>query len=107
MSNLIRLLQINHDDLYCKGTNISEIRNTSLKILWDSRKSVYRTPSRNTFFDIIDRFTACYKREKEEKPFDFSSVVSGCGGITDYRTFMNDFRKCAEFVRWLKEKAEG
>ena len=46
-------------------------------------------------------------KEKEEKPFDFSSVVSGCGGITDYRTFMNDFRKCAEFVRWLKEKAEG
>lgn len=45
--------------------------------------------------------------KKEEKPFDFSSVVSGCGGITDYRTFMNDFRKCAEFVRWLKEKTEG
>lgn len=57
--------------------------------------------------DIIDRFTTGYEKEKEEKPFDFSSVVSGCGGITDYRTFMNDFRKCAEFVRWLKEKAEG
>ena len=56
---------------------------------------------------IISRFTTGYKNEKEEKPFDFSSVVSGCGGITDYRTFMNDFRKCAEFVRWLKEKTEG
>ena len=28
----------------------------------------------------IDRFTAGYEKEKEEKPFDFSSVVSGCGG---------------------------
>ena len=49
-------------------------------ILWDSRNSVYRTPSRNTFFDIIDRFTTGYRNEKEEKPFYFSSVVSGCGG---------------------------
>jgi hypothetical protein len=34
-------------------------------------------------------------------------VVILCGGITDYRTFMEDFRKCAEFVKWLKEKTEG
>ena len=49
-------------------------------ILWDSQNSIYRTPSRNTFFDIINRFSAGYGKEKEEKPFDFSSVVSGCGG---------------------------
>ena len=49
-------------------------------ILWDSRNSVYRTPSRNTFFDIIDRFTAGCIKEKEEKPFDFSSAVNWCGG---------------------------
>ena len=49
-------------------------------ILWDSRNSVYRTPTRNTFFDIINRFSASYEKEKEEKPFDFSSFVSGCGG---------------------------
>ena len=30
--------------------------------------------------NIIDRFTAGCIKEKEEKPFDFSSVVSGCGG---------------------------
>ena len=36
--------------------------------LWDSR------------YGIIDRFTTGYKKETEEKPFDFSSVVSGCGG---------------------------
>ena len=29
---------------------------------------------------IIDRFTAGCIKEKEERPFDFSSVVSGCGG---------------------------
>ena len=45
--------------------------------------------------------------KKEEASFETSSCEMGCGGITDYRTFMNDFRKCAEFVRWLKEKAEG
>ena len=49
-------------------------------ILWDSQNSIYRTPSRNSFFDIISRFSAGYEKEKEEKPFDFSSCVSGCGG---------------------------
>ena len=39
--------------------------------------------------------------------FSHPRVVILCGGITDYRTFMEDFRKCAEFVKWLNEKAEG
>ena len=35
-------------------------------IVWDSRNSDYRTPSRNTFFDIIDRFTAgCIKKRRK------------------------------------------
>ena len=29
-------------------------------ILWDSQNSIYRTPSRNAFFDIINRFSAGY-----------------------------------------------
>ena len=52
-------------------------------------------------------FSECYKKEKEETSFEISSMVYLCGGITDYRTFMEDFRKCAEFVKWLKEKTEG
>ena len=55
-------------------------------IVWDSRNSDYRTPSRNTFFDIIDRFTAGCINETEEKPFDFSSVESGADGETRTRT---------------------
>ena len=47
------------------------------------------------------------KKEREETSFEISSLVSGCGEVTDYRTFMEDFRKCAEFVKWLKEKTEG
>ena len=46
-------------------------------------------------------------KEREETSFEISSLVSGCGEVTDYRTFMEDFRKCAEFVKWLKEKTEG
>ena len=56
--------------------------------------------------NIINRFTTSYIRNRG-KPFDFSSRVNWCGGITDYQTFMNDFRKSAELVRWLKEKTEG
>ena len=41
-------------------------------------------------------------KEREETSFEISSLVSGCGEVTDYRTFMEDFRKCAEFVKWLK-----
>ena len=51
-------------------------------------------------------FCTITEKEKEENLSIFLFSL-GCGGITDYRTFMNDFRKCAEFVRWLKEKAEG
>ena len=49
-------------------------------ILWDSQNSVYRTPSRKTFFDIINRFSAGYGKEKEETSFEISSRVSLCGG---------------------------
>ena len=49
-------------------------------ILWDSQNSIYRTPSRNAFFDIINRFTAGYAKEKEETSFEISSRVSLCGG---------------------------
>ena len=45
----------------------------------------------------------CDKTKKETSIL----LISWCGGITDYRTFMEDFRKCAEFVKWLKEKTEG
>ena len=40
-----------------------------------------------------------HKKEREETSFEISSLVSGCGEVTDYRTFMEDFRKCAEFVK--------
>ena len=49
-------------------------------ILWDGKKSIYRTQRRNTFFDIIDRFSEDYKKEREETSFEISSLVSGCGG---------------------------
>ena len=49
-------------------------------ILWDGEKSVYRTEKRNTFFDIIDRFSECYIKEKEEVPFETYSAVKLCGG---------------------------
>ena len=49
-------------------------------ILWDGEKSVYRTERRNKFFDIIDRFSECYKKEKEETSFEISSMVNLCGG---------------------------
>lgn len=49
-------------------------------ILWDSQNSIYRTPNRNTFFDIIDRFSEGYIKEKEETSFKISSVVTLCGG---------------------------
>ena len=49
-------------------------------ILWDREKSIYRTERRNTFFDIIDRFSGSYIKEKEETSFEISSFVSGCGG---------------------------
>lgn len=47
-----------------------------------------------------------YKRKRGNFCRNFLSC-SGCGEVTDYRTFMEDFRKCAEFVKWLKEKTEG
>ena len=53
---------------------------------------------------VIDSVSGDYKRKTEA---GCSASVVECGGVTDYRTFMNDFRKCADFVRWLKEKAEG
>ena len=52
-------------------------------------------------------FSRSYQKEKEETSFEISSREMECGNITDYRTFRKDFRKCAEFVRWLKEKTEG
>ena len=55
---------------------------------------------------IIPQILGIYQK-KEEASFETSSCEMECGGITDYRTFMNEFRKCAEFVRWLKEKTEG
>ena len=47
------------------------------------------------------------RQKKRKLHLKLPQVVILCGHITDYRTFTNDFRKCAEFVRWLKEKAEG
>ena len=49
-------------------------------ILWDNQNSIYRTPSANTVFDIINRFSAGYGKEKEETSFEISSRVSLCGG---------------------------
>ena len=49
----------------------------------------------------------CTYKKKRKFHLKLPLVVILCGGITDYRTFMEDFRKCAEFVKWLKEKAEG
>ena len=60
------------------------------------------SPTKNVHYT---RF--CFRDYKRKTEAGCSASVIECGGITDYRTFMNDFRKCAEFVRWLKEKTEG
>ena len=59
-------------------------------------------------YSLLHRCKNILTRQKKRKlHLKLPLVVILCGGITDYRTFINDFRKCAEFVRWLKEKTEG
>ena len=42
-------------------------------------------------------------KEKEEKLFDFSSVVSGCGLINDYRSLSNYLKEFSDFIHWYEQ----
>ena len=59
--------------------------------------------NRNKFFDILDRYSISYGKEKGTSS---DEDVPLCGWVTDLRTFYEDYLKCIEFCEWLKEKAE-
>ena len=64
---------------------------------------IYRTQNRNKFFDILDRYSISYGKEKGTSS---DEDVPLCGWVTDLRTFYEDYLKCIEFCEWLKEKVE-
>ena len=70
-------------------------------IYWDKAKRCYRTQNRNKFFDILDRYSISYGKEKGTSS---DEDVPLCGLVTNLRTFMEDYRKVVEFYEWLKER---
>ena len=62
----------------------------------------HTTATKVRTFSISPRLSK-RKRETEEKPFDFSSIVSGCGLINDYRSLSNYLKEFSDFIHWYEQ----
>lgn len=69
-------------------------------IYWDKAKRCYRTQNRNKFFDILDRYSISYGKEKGTSS---SEDVPLCPIVTNYRTFVDDMYKVLQFAEWIRK----
>ena len=59
--------------------------------------------NRNKFFDILDRYSISYGKEKGTSS---DEDVPLCPIVTNYRTFIDDMYKVLEFAEWVKEMGD-
>ena len=56
---------------------------------------------RETFFHAIKTELKSYKKEKEDKIDKNLSCPLGCNEVSDYLTFVEDFKKVIDFMRYI------